>query len=315
MGAKILWSLVSGRESWSKKVIMKKYFPGSRLRCLDKPVHCKKGSPIFNLCIKAKEHFTNLLYWIPGNGKKINLWEDSILGDQPLGQLSEIRNIKGWLQLRNKETLWDISSWEEEGDQNWKDWSLGNVPMDLKNEADLLTQLLQGKSPMTESSKDMRGWGQLSGCYTVAEGYRSMQTTHYAAPNPAKWNFIWTFPFIPKIDHFCWTAAHNSILTGDNLKRRGMEGPSRCPLCRSEEETVNHLLLTCPYTMEVWKLVLNPSHVNINIPGNLTDLFSNWIRNSPFDLHKKPPQVNLDVDSQSNLLEYLALAKQTHFQR
>ena len=110
---------------------------------------------------------------------------------------------------------------------------------------------------------------------------------HYAAPNPENWNFIWTLPLIPKIDHFCWTASHNSILTGDNLKRRGMAGPSRCPLCCSEEETVSHLLPTCPYVVEVWNLVLNPSHVTINIPGNLTDLFSNWIRNSPFDLHKK----------------------------
>ena len=35
MGTKLLWQLISGRSSWSKKVLWKKYFPGQRLRCLD----------------------------------------------------------------------------------------------------------------------------------------------------------------------------------------------------------------------------------------------------------------------------------------
>ena len=88
MGAKILWNLVSGRESWSKKFLRKKYFPGERLRCLDSPTPCKKGSPIYKLCLKVLHLFQVNLHWIPGNGKKIKLWEDSIMGDQPLGQNS-----------------------------------------------------------------------------------------------------------------------------------------------------------------------------------------------------------------------------------
>ena len=53
MGVKILWNLVSGWESWSKKVLRKKYYPGSRLRCLDKSTLRKKGSPIYKLCLKV----------------------------------------------------------------------------------------------------------------------------------------------------------------------------------------------------------------------------------------------------------------------
>ena len=32
MGTKLLWQLVSGRSSWSKKFLWKKYFSGQRLR-------------------------------------------------------------------------------------------------------------------------------------------------------------------------------------------------------------------------------------------------------------------------------------------
>ena len=226
MGAKILWNLVSGRESWSKKFLRKKHFHRQRLRCIDHTPQLKKGSPIYKLCLKVIDHFRANLYWIPGNGKKINLWEDSIMGEQPLGQIFEIENIKSWLQDRNIETLWDISSWDDDdARRSWKGWNIGDYPQRLKEEADLLTQLLHGKAPLASSVHDKRGWGHHSGSYTAAKGYRSFQALQYAAPNPAQWNFIWSYPFVPKIDFFCWTLAHRSILTGENLKNRGMEGP------------------------------------------------------------------------------------------
>ena len=35
LGAKLLWQMITGKESWSKKALRKKYFPGSKKRCLD----------------------------------------------------------------------------------------------------------------------------------------------------------------------------------------------------------------------------------------------------------------------------------------
>jgi len=150
-----------------------------------------------------------------------------------------------------------------------------------------LTQLLHGKAPLASSVHDKRGWGHHSGSYTAAKGYRSFQALQYAAPNPAQWNFIWSYPFVPKIDFFCWTLAHRSILTGDNLKTRGMEGPSRCPLCLNEEESSIHLLLECSFSKETWQKVLLLSSGDIAIPENFKELFSSWASLSPFALNKK----------------------------
>ena len=93
MGAKTLWNLIAGKDSWRSKALRRKYFNGDRLRCLDNPIPRKNGSPIYKLCLKALPLFQPNLHWIPGNGKKIKLWEDSIMGDQPLGQNPRIRNI------------------------------------------------------------------------------------------------------------------------------------------------------------------------------------------------------------------------------
>jgi hypothetical protein len=50
-------------------------------RCLEKPTKVQKGSPIFTLCKRALPYFSSKLTWISGNGAKIRIWEDSILGE------------------------------------------------------------------------------------------------------------------------------------------------------------------------------------------------------------------------------------------
>eukprot|EP00253_Pinus_taeda_P010228 PITA_10228 len=287
LGSKILWNLVSGKASWSKRVLWKKYFQGQRLRCLDKSPRLLKGSPIFILCNAAREQFNHYVYWIPGNGRKINLWDDSILGEQPLNHVEGLANIKGWLQSCNRHTLWDISKWKEAPDRNWDGWNLGEVPILMQEEASLLLDLLQGKSPSKATAKDKRGWGSLSGSYSVSEGYKRFTVVPHAPPNPAQWKFIWEFPSLPKIDFFCWTAAHQSILTRDNLRRRGMEGQSRCPLCLSDAETVSHLLLLCPFAQEVWRGVLKLEPANFDLPDSIPSLLRSWASSSPFNFNKK----------------------------
>ena len=145
--------------------------------------------------------------------------------------------------------LWDLSTWEG---NKWIGWDLGDLPPELEAEADTLTNLLQGKYPIKEGTRDKRGWGNNTGNYTSTEGYKNIHAIPYAAPNSVVWKFLWSKPFIPKIDIFCQTLAHRSILSGENLKKRGMEGPSRCPLCKNEEETTDHLLPGCPFSKEVW---------------------------------------------------------------
>lgn len=122
-----------------------------------------------------------------------------------------------------------------------------------------------------------------------------------AIPNvpldPTQWRFIWAFPSLPKIDFFCWTLAHKNIITRDILRKCGMEGPSRCPLCVSEEESANHLLLLCPFARDVWRGVLRSGADKVELPGNIHNLLHNWANLSLFGLSKKmPPQDSLDMD-------------------
>jgi ribonuclease HI/exonuclease III len=285
MGGKILWNMTAGKQTWSKQLLRKKYFSGSRDRFLEKPPTTKKGSPIFHLCQRAMPLLKAQLTWIPGNGSKINIWEDSILGGQPLSELREIENIKEWLLHRNCSTLWDISTWKNDEKRSWEGWDLGNYPEELNDEASILLDLLQGNSPLSAGERDKRGWGTNSGVYTAAAGYKIVTSAPWVPPNPGPWKALWNFPSIPKVDLFAWTLLHNSILTFDNLQRRGWEGPSRCPLCTQSEETIAHLLFNCDYSKRVWELLVGP--LALQIPAESQVLFNNWMSLSPFDLKKK----------------------------
>ena len=151
LGSKLLWNIVSGNPSWSKRVLWKKYFHVQRLRCLDQPPRISKGSPVFKLFLTALKLFSHKLYWILGNGKKIKIWEDSILGDQPLNHMEELVNIRVWLQASNMKILWDISNWK---DKVWLEWMKLDLPSDLENTWLELCSRLKGKAPTHEEKHD-----------------------------------------------------------------------------------------------------------------------------------------------------------------
>jgi hypothetical protein len=78
------------------------------------------------------------------------------------------------------------------------------------------------------------------------EGSLSAKNSVKPPPDLEIWGKIWNLRHWPKITLFLWLVSHSSILTWDNLLKRGFVGPSLCILCGEAEETMNHLLNTCP---------------------------------------------------------------------
>jgi hypothetical protein len=46
------------------------------------------------------------------------------------------------------------------------------------------------------------------------------------------------------------------VWTVDRLAKRGLNHPEKCPLCDQEDETLDHLLVTCSFSREFWYLLL-----------------------------------------------------------
>ena len=253
MGAKLIWNLLAPKPSWSSLVMKAKYFRGSRVRCLEDAHVIHNESTIHKICLKALPQFMDGLYWVPGNGKHISLWNDTILGKIP----PHLPHLQQRMEALGLKTIWDISTWENSESQRWAGWKLPEFPAELDEEKSQLLVHLAGIAPLYQNRRDKHGWGEQTGNYSTSEGYQRYSAYFNVPTNPKIWNYNWNNTSLPKIDLFIWTLLHGRILIGENMERRGIAGPFRCPLCATAGETITHLFLQCPYAKSMWEDVLD----------------------------------------------------------
>ena len=54
-----------------------------------------------------------------------------------------------------------------------------------------------------------------------------------------------------------WEAVWGKFLTVDMLMKRGWSMVNRCSLCKDNKESVDHILIHCDKTRELWTLLLS----------------------------------------------------------
>eukprot|EP00253_Pinus_taeda_P018975 PITA_18975 len=118
LGAKLLWRIIATKPGWAQLVLWKKYFCGQRTRCLDNPLTIS-GTMIQKLCDRALDLIKQHLHWIPGNGKRIKIWEDNIMGNVPIVEDCSLSLLKDWMDSAGVKTMWDLSQWEN---NSWIVW-------------------------------------------------------------------------------------------------------------------------------------------------------------------------------------------------
>jgi hypothetical protein len=89
----------------------------------------------------------------------------------------------------------------------------------------------------------------------------------------------------PKDRHVHLDSGSQKHPNGENLRRRGWEGPYRCPLCLHTEETIDHLLINCDFSKEVWRLALGMQR-GVIIPQDTSNLLQHWDSTFPFQSKK-----------------------------
>jgi len=106
--------------------------------------------------------------------------------------------LKGWRLGLRKRTLYDISSWNDNG--SWRDWNLGDVPQQLKEQDEFLIRFLKGEAPIQKTRPDNRGWGNKG--YSVTQGYNQLLNSMDGHQSSAKWKNVWNRDSLPKINFF-----------------------------------------------------------------------------------------------------------------
>jgi hypothetical protein len=66
------------------------------------------------------------------------------------------------------------------------------------------------------------------------------------------WKKIWGMKVQNSLKYFFWRACQNILFARDNLHRRGMDLDTSYIFCKSEPETIFHVLWTCPSASDAW---------------------------------------------------------------
>jgi hypothetical protein len=75
----------------------------------------------------------------------------------------------------------------------------------------------------------------------------------------------------PKIKNLYVVWIKNIFPTWDRMYKRQIEGPGRCPLCRSDVESIFHLLVQWQFTDKIWKEASSTVHIACVWVGNLME--------------------------------------------
>ena len=69
------------------------------------------------------------------------------------------------------------------------------------------------------------------------------------------WRSIWKQKVPSKVAFFVWIATLGTILTIDNLRKKKVLILDWCYIYKSNEESIDHLILHCPIVYESWSMV------------------------------------------------------------
>ncbi|KAF8722498.1 hypothetical protein HU200_022325 [Digitaria exilis] len=87
---------------------------------------------------------------------------------------------------------------------------------------------------------------------------------------------IWKSRAPNKCKFFLWLALHDRCWTVDRRRRHGLQDTDACALCHTEPETINHLLITCSFSREVWLMALSAIGCQHLTPSATPSSIADW---------------------------------------
>ena len=89
------------------------------------------------------------------------------------------------------------------------------------------------------------------------------------------WKGIWRVKVPQRVSFFVWSVVCNKMLTGDDLRLRGIDFVDWCIMCHRCGETMDHLLLHCK-AYRLWSFVFTTFVFLRVIPRWILDLLFGW---------------------------------------
>ncbi|KAE8778192.1 hypothetical protein D1007_48961 [Hordeum vulgare] len=114
-----------------------------------------------------------------------------------------------------------------------------------------------------------------NGSYTARSCY---QATFHGSIACRSWKLIRKSWAPPKVRFFHCLASQDRCWTTERLARHGLTHHPRCLLCDQEPESMQHLLLACPFTKQTWHGIMSWLRLPTPVPDQDATLHDWWLR-------------------------------------
>lgn len=108
----------------------------------------------------------------------------------------------------------------------------------------------------------------------------------FGASRPLGAKNIWKTRAPPRVRLFYWLVLHRRCWTGDRRFRHGLQQSSDCIFCDQLPETMDHIILGCVYSREVWSHILARLHLQDTIQVAEEDFMIWWLRSRKLLAHE-----------------------------
>ncbi|VVA25489.1 Hypothetical predicted protein, partial [Prunus dulcis] len=210
--------------------------------------------------------------FVVGSGVRVRFWEDD------WGRGGVLKEVFPRLFNLSRKQNHNISSFAS-SDGLLLSWDFGfrrNLNELEITEVARLLDLLEGVRLFT-SRLDKRIWKfDPSGLFTCHSLCSHIQNCGEGETFPP-YTQIWKAKTPLKVKIFVWQAVLGKLNTGDTLQRRCpylCMSPHWCALCNMAGDSVNHLLLHCPFSLKLWETLLQEVNTVWVIPEGCFELFS-----------------------------------------
>jgi len=140
-------------------------------------------------------------------------------------------------------------------------------------------KIVEQRKILVTGGQDQLRWGNnKEGTFNLKEAKGILLKLDSHVPDKI-WQNLWRHQGWMKIKLFMRLVHHKEILNWDNIKKRGVLGPSRCQLCEAQEETMEHILNSCIFTSWLWDTFVTIFQQTDRDKGSIINTLNNWRRN------------------------------------
>jgi hypothetical protein len=242
----------------------------------NKDADTHNGSPIWNHAQANRSIVQDYSFWEIRNGNQALFWEDA-WQQSPKLDSPQLLPLKQSQQNAGRFTVSQYWSPNSE-DQDWREWMVFDPTHNehIQETIQDLNQRISKRKIRIAAENDKLRWGPKgNGNFSLKEARSIIEEEEQ--PNILPWaTKVWDSLLWPKIRTFLWLLMQKRTLTWENLMKKGFRGPSRCPMCTKEEETMNHLLNSCEWASQLWNWMENILGASDRNRDSIQETITNW---------------------------------------